>query len=97
MQTTDCDDFCVTLLLNTPGKYYYVLRDDGVDNQVPRDIDADWGIRDPIDAALTYKNGITYIFKVHNYARQAGANVMEYCNLLFQEMTWGGWFRLKIM
>lgn len=47
------------------GKYYYKLNKKGIEAGYPREISSDWkGVKGPIDAALTWENGYTYIFKV---------------------------------
>ena len=48
------------------GDHYYRLSDGGFDTGYPRPIHWDWGdIETPIDAALTWPNGWTFIFKVN--------------------------------
>lgn len=59
--------FCliIILILFFIGEYYYRLNDQGIDTGYPRVISWDWGnIEGPIDAALTWPNGWTFIFKV---------------------------------
>lgn len=50
------------------GEYYYRLNEHGVDTGYPRVISWDWGqIEGPVDAALTWPNGWTFIFKGSRY------------------------------
>ena len=47
------------------GTAYYRLNDYGIDEGYPRSLAEDWDITGPIDCALHWDNGYTFIFKVH--------------------------------
>ena len=58
-------DMCSCLHVYISGEYYYRLNHQGIDSGYPRMIEWDWGtVKGPIDAALTWPNGWTFIFKV---------------------------------
>ena len=51
--------------LSPPGTEYYRLSSYGIAQGYPRAIAEDWkGLTGPIDSALHWDNGYTYIFKV---------------------------------
>jgi hypothetical protein len=55
---------CNIVLLLRAGTDYYRLNEFAVDDGYPRSIQEDWDVQGPIDAALHWDNGYTFIFKV---------------------------------
>ena len=46
------------------GAEYYRLNDYGIDEGYPRSLADDWDLTGPVDCALHWDNGYTFIFKV---------------------------------
>ncbi|XP_025079654.1 matrix metalloproteinase-14-like [Pomacea canaliculata] len=59
------------------GADYYRLNDYGIDESYPRTIASDWGgIQGPIDSALHWDNGYTFIFKGDSYWKFYNLNLI---------------------
>ncbi|XP_070212983.1 matrix metalloproteinase-16-like [Littorina saxatilis] len=82
------------------GTEYYRLNDYGIDEGYPRSIAEDWNLSGPIDCALHWDNGYTFIFKgdyywkFYNqnliYARKLSEGFKGVPNDLDAAFVWGG-------
>ena len=59
-----CSVWLEKRVLWAAGTDYYRLNDYGIDEGYPRSLADDWDLTGPVDCALHWDNGYTFIFKV---------------------------------